>query len=72
MHDSVETWVNGTLYVIDIDLTWRELFAQWDCKVETDVAAKIANAVTAILREAAEAGDVRKGHDAIIAASKAI
>lgn len=45
----IETLVNGNFVIIDTNELWAELFAEWDCKVETDVASKIASAVVNIL-----------------------
>lgn len=50
-----ETWLpagDGTsaLFTIDLDLAWLEVFAQWDTRVDTDTAARIATATIAAIK----------------------
>lgn len=45
-----ETWIpdgNGerSLVKIDLDTIWRETFAEWDARVPTHVAERIATAI---------------------------
>lgn len=50
----LDTWVNGTLQVVDLDKVWLDQFAYWECVVDTDVASEIATAIERILRAAAD------------------
>ena len=47
----IDTWINNELVTVDTDEVWLRTFAQWDCLVDTSVAAAIATATQAILEQ---------------------
>ena len=51
MTKTLETVVNGSRMLVDLEAVWRENFAYWDRIVSTKKAEKIASAILAILEE---------------------
>lgn len=45
----IDTWINDQLITVDTDQVWLETFAIWDALVDTDTAAKIAQATVETL-----------------------
>lgn len=45
----IETTINDDIVLLDTEDVWLEVFAEWDAKVQTKTAEKIATATVAII-----------------------
>lgn len=48
---TLETLIGDDYVAIDVGAAWEDEFSRWDALVDTATAERIANAVTAVLRD---------------------